>query len=345
MLNRYILTSSALIAAAVLAGCSSSIDPVAQTVAVSSSPDDAIVTINGKVMDRTTDTTFVLNRDQDYVIVVSKTGYKPATTRIGHIATGAEAPGAPRFELTESKISVTLEEDASSPTAEKTDTLASEKIARDEAEAKVAREAAEAKADEEAKVAAEAKIKAEHEASEAKAAADAKAKAEQEAADMKAAEEAKEAAEAKAKTEHEAEEAKAKAEQAEITARAEAKAKAEEESAKEAAIAKASAEASAEATAKAAAATDEKVADLGTQLSASEKNLASANEKIANLETQLDQAKDTAAWSAKASPVAASAKARSSSDILARYKTLRSQLKSGEITKAEYDKAVSAIAR
>ena len=60
-------------------------------------------------MDRTTDTSFVLNRDSDYVIEVSKSGYKPASLRVNHHATGSDAEGAPKFELDDTAVNLTLE--------------------------------------------------------------------------------------------------------------------------------------------------------------------------------------------------------------------------------------------
>lgn len=114
--NRFPIVALAAAALAV-SGCSTYDKVANQSVSVKSVPDEASIAINGKTVADTTDTSLILRRDGDYTLVVSKSGYKPATVLIGHRATGEETPGAPRFELDRTDISVTLEEDPAAKAA------------------------------------------------------------------------------------------------------------------------------------------------------------------------------------------------------------------------------------
>lgn len=102
---------SVLAAAALISGCASYDKVANQEVSVKSVPDEASVSINGQAKDKLTDTSFILNRNSDYVIEVSKAGYKTASIKLTHRATGETTEGAPRFELDKTDVSLTLEAD------------------------------------------------------------------------------------------------------------------------------------------------------------------------------------------------------------------------------------------
>lgn len=128
MLPRLPLTTAALIAAAMISGCASYDETVAQEVTVKSTPEGATVTINGMKMDAVTDTSFVLKRDRDYVIELSKGGYKPARTRINHRA--IDAKEGPTAELESTRVELKLEVDTEATAAAEAAKAKSEAFAK-----------------------------------------------------------------------------------------------------------------------------------------------------------------------------------------------------------------------
>lgn len=319
MLHKHLFATSVFVAAAVIVTGCSSVDVKNQEVSVSSTPDDATVSINGKVMSDTTNTSFTLPRESNYVIVVSKTGYLSATVQIQPLPTGAEAEGLPRFQLSSTNIKVTLDEDpfaaveALSAAIDEGDAFA--EVEALSAAAAAIPENAPVPAADTAKInrLAEEKLAREH--AEARAVAEAKAAAEKQAA-------ADIAAENTLATQSAKEEAIRLAAQ-----QAAAKKIADEEAA--AVIA----------AEKAAAATP-----VNADTAKLEAELKAAKEKIALLEQQKAAPAPAAAPSApSAAPVVNQAPA--ASDILARYKTLRTQLKNGEITQAEYNASIAKLKR